>query len=215
MRIVIVEDDTLMREGLRLILSRNGHQVEAHDRIPREIGSTHAGPPDLLLTDIRLPPSHRAEGLGFARSARVRWPELNVLLLSAHIETSWLMELFESSTAGTGYLLKDRIGDVSTFMAAVERVGAGGSAVDPEVFTQALRRGAPSRLDQLSEREREVLAAIAEGLANREIATRLFITESAVNKHVGHIFEKLELHPGSGHRRVQAVLAYLESPATS
>lgn len=209
MRVLVVEDDALLREGLRLILQQAGHRVETLPQAPADPATLTAHAPDLLLTDIRLPPNHRDEGLRLANTAREQRPDLNVLVLSAHLESVGVLELFETTTAGTGYLLKDRIGDVPTFVSAVERVATGGSAVDPEVITQAMRRSRPTPLDALTERERHVLATIAEGLGNSEIAERLVISESAVNKHVGNIFDKLDLNHRAGHRRVLAVLTYL------
>ncbi|GGS84695.1 response regulator [Nonomuraea spiralis] len=213
MRVLIVEDDVLLREGLRLIVEGRGHQATCVGDATAASALLREAAPDVLLTDIRLPPSHRDEGIQLALSARERYPELHVLVLSAYVETRYAAELFHTGRAGTGYLLKERIGDVPDFLAALERVGAGGSAIDPDVVAKAFRRR-NSTLESLSARERDVLEAVAEGLNNAEIATRLVVTESAVNKHISNIFAKLRLVDGSGNRRVQAVLTYLNEMGT-
>jgi DNA-binding NarL/FixJ family response regulator len=164
--------------------------------------------PDVAVVDVRLPPTFRDEGIRAAVEARRRVPELNVLVLSQYVEQTYAAELLADGRGGIGYLLKDRVADTSEFVAAVRRVAEGGTALDPEVVRQLVaRRGS---LSQLTPREREVLALMAEGRSNAGIAETLVVTESAVEKHVGRIFEKLVLPPAdSDHRRVLAVLAYL------
>ncbi|MDA8370246.1 MAG: response regulator transcription factor [Nocardiopsaceae bacterium] len=210
MRVVIVEDNVVLAEGLKLLLETSGHEaaavlgdaeglVEAVDR--------HA--PDIVIVDVRLPPTYRDEGLRAAIQARRARPDLAVLVFSQYVEEVYATELFTDGARGVGYLLKDRVARVDEFLGALDRVAQGGTAVDPEVVHQLLtRRQHP--LSRLTSREQEVLALMAEGLGNGEIARRLVVTEGAVHKHIGRIFTKLGLAEGdSGHRRVRAVLAYL------
>ncbi|HEY3710618.1 MAG TPA: response regulator transcription factor [Amycolatopsis sp.] len=211
MRIVIAEDNTLLREGIVLLVKSAGHEV---------VGVAGSGPeivpallkhrPDIAVLDVRMPPSFRDEGLAAAVEARKQLPGLPVLVLSQYVEQAYATELLATGANGTGYLLKDRIGRVEEFLDALERVAAGGTALDPEVVTQLMNRHDP--LDSLTAREREVLHLMAEGHENLAIAHRLVVTERAVTKHIGNIFRKLGLPAGdSGHRRVLAVLAYVNS----
>lgn len=210
MRIVIAEDNTLLREGIVLLATTAGHEV---------VGIAASGPeilpallrhqPDIAVIDVRLPPGFRDEGLRAAIEARAQLPGLPVLVLSQYVEQAYATELLAGGARGIGYLLKDRIGRVEEFLDALDRVAAGGTALDPEVVTQLMSRGDP--LDALTAREREVLALMAQGHDNATIARLLVVTERAVAKHVGNIFRKLDLPPSdSGHRRVLAVLAYLQ-----
>jgi DNA-binding NarL/FixJ family response regulator len=208
-RVVIAEDLALLREGLVRLLTEGGFDVVA----AVEDGSALlrvavTEKPDVAVVDVRLPPTFRDEGIRAAVEARRRVPELNVLVLSQYVEQTYAAELLADGRGGIGYLLKDRVADTSEFVAAVRRVAEGGTALDPEVVRQLVaRRGS---LSQLTPREREVLALMAEGRSNAGIAETLVVTESAVEKHVGRIFEKLVLPPAdSDHRRVLAVLAYL------
>jgi DNA-binding NarL/FixJ family response regulator len=208
---VIVEDLALLREGLVRLLEDAGHDVIA----AVEDGSgllrvAVTERPDVAVVDVRLPPSFRDEGLRAAIEARRRVPGLPVLVLSQYVEQTYASELLAGGVGGVGYLLKERVADTRDFVAAVERVAEGGTALDPEVVRQLVaRRG---QLSELTPREREVLGLMAEGRSNAAIAAELVISESAVEKHVSRIFEKLGLPPSdSDHRRVLAVLAYLRA----
>ncbi|MFF2960532.1 LuxR C-terminal-related transcriptional regulator [Streptomyces sp. NPDC057963] len=211
MRIVIAEDNVLLREGLILLLEDVGHEIVAVVGSGPEIVPTlleHR--PDVAVLDVRLPPGFRDEGLRAAIEARKIMPGQPLLVLSQYVEESYAAELLGQGASGIGYLLKDRVGHIEEFQDALERVAAGGTALDPEVVSQLMSRRDP--LDALSPREREVLGLMAQGLDNPTIATTLFITERSVSKHIGSILAKLNLPPSdSGHRRVLAVLAYLNA----
>ena len=213
MRLVIAEDNALLREGLVLLLSSVGHDVVAVVRTGPEILPallTHR--PDAAVIDVRMPPTFRDEGLRSALAARQSLPGLPVLVLSQYVEQSYATELLGGGAGGVGYLLKDRVGRVEEFLDALDRVAAGGTALDPEVVTELLARRQSSPLDSLTAREHEVLALMAQGHDNPAIARALMVTERSVSKHIGNVFSKLGLPPtDSGHRRVLAVLAYLES----
>jgi DNA-binding NarL/FixJ family response regulator len=217
-RIVIGEDSVLLREGLARLLEETGHDVVAQagdaEELMRKVG---AHKPDLVTVDVRMPPSFTDEGIRAALMIRDRWPQVAVLVLSEHVESTYALELFADGTDGLGYLLKQRVSDLDQFADAVSRVAGGGSALDPEVVSHLLgrhRRGDP--LDRLTPREREVLGLMAEGRSNHAIAERLVITERAVEKHVTSIFSKLDLPAtAEAHRRVLAVLKYLEAPTTN
>ncbi|MFF9900375.1 response regulator [Streptomyces longispororuber] len=210
---MLAEDSVLLREGLVGVLSRFGHEVVAAvgdaDAL-REAVTAHA--PDVVVTDVRMPPDFQDEGLRAALALRARRPGLPVLVLSQYVQRSYAAELLDSGDGGgVGYLLKDRIGQVEQFVDAFARVAAGGTVVDPEVVRQLLRRRRDP-LERLTPREREVLALVAEGRSNAAIAAELVVTEAAVGKHIGNILGKLDLPPAEGtHRRVLAVLAYLRS----
>jgi DNA-binding NarL/FixJ family response regulator len=218
MRIVIAEDSAVLRAGLIEILADRGHEVVA---AVADAGALRAAVaehrPDVTIVDVRMPPTHTDEGLRAAVALRRDHPGLGVLVFSQYIETSYAAELLGAKSsggaAGVGYLLKDRVVDVAEFVDALTRVAAGGTALDPEVVTQML--GASRRagtLAGLTSREREVLALMAEGRSNSAISAILFISERAVEKHIGNIFSKLGLPPSdTDHRRVLAVLRYLES----
>ncbi|MEU8394127.1 response regulator transcription factor [Nonomuraea sp. NPDC048892] len=209
MRVVIAEDAVLLREGLAGLLERFGHTVAAAvGDAPALIEAVAAHRPDVVVTDVRMPPGFADEGLRAALELRRRDPALAVLVLSQYVEQTYAGELLETG-AGIGYLLKDRIGDVREFVEALDRVAAGGTVVDPEVVRQLLRRRRDP-LARLTPREHEVLGLIAEGRSNASIAKELYVTEAAVAKHIAGIFAKLDLPPAAdGHRRVLAVLAYL------
>jgi DNA-binding NarL/FixJ family response regulator len=212
MRVVIAEDSVLLREGLARLLADGGFDVVGlagdGDDLLRKVGAHR---PDVAVVDVRMPPSHTDEGLRAALHIRERHPSTGVLVLSAYVEERYAMDLIAEGAQGVGYLLKDRVADVSRFTEAVRRVGEGGSALDPEVVAQLLgraRRDDP--LSELTPREREVLGLMAEGRTNHAIAEGLVITERAVEKHVTSIFGKLGLAPtAEDHRRVLAVLTYL------
>ncbi|WP_043514464.1 MULTISPECIES: response regulator transcription factor [unclassified Actinoplanes] len=208
---VVAEDSPLLREGLIGILGRFGHEtVAAVADAGALVDAVRADRPDLLITDVRMPPRHADDGLRAAVALRGECPGLPVLVLSQYVEQSYAAKLLDSGDgAGVGYLLKDRIGAVADFMTAVEQVAAGRTVVDPDVVRQLIRRR-QDPLDRLSPREQEVLALMAQGHANTFIGATLTITDAAVNKHIGSIFTKLDLPVATeGHRRVLAVLAYL------
>jgi DNA-binding NarL/FixJ family response regulator len=213
MRIVIAEDDPLLREGLALLLRAESLDVVATTDSPDAfLAAVDAYEPDVAIVDVRMPPTHTDEGIVAAVEARRRRPGLAVLVLSAYVEQAFATELLAGGAARLGYLLKERVGRVEEFLGALQRVAAGGTAIDPEVVAQLLARTRPDgALERLSPRERDVLAVMAEGLGNTAIAERLFITDGAVHKHIRSIFAKLELAPSDrADRRVTAVLRYLE-----
>ncbi|MGC4983404.1 response regulator [Streptomyces sp. DT193] len=215
MRIVIAEDDLLLREGLALLLRAEGLDVVATAGTPDEaLAAIDEHKPDVAILDVRMPPTHTDEGIVAAVEARRRRPDLAVLVLSAYVEQSFATELLTSGVSGLGYLLKERVGRVEEFLDALRRVTDGGTAIDPEVVGQLFTRShQDTRLDRLSPRERDVLALMAEGLGNTAIAERLVVTEGAVHKHIRSIFAKLDLSPTDRvDRRVAAVLRYLEDP---
>jgi DNA-binding NarL/FixJ family response regulator len=212
-RIVIAEDDALLREGLALLLRAEGLDVVATAGNPAEfLVAVGEHEPDVAIVDVRMPPTHTDEGIVAAVEARRRRPGLAVLVLSAYVEQMFATELLAGGARSLGYLLKERVGRVEEFLAALERVAAGGTAIDPEVVGQLLARNRPDDgLSELSPRELEVLALMAEGLGNTAIAERMFVTEGAVHKHIRSIFAKLHLAPDDrADRRVTAVLRYLE-----
>jgi DNA-binding NarL/FixJ family response regulator len=209
----------LLREGIVRLLTETGFEVvgqagDAEDLLRKAL----AHHPDVVIADVQMPPGNGDDGLQAALEIRRRRPETGVLVLSNYYEEEYALELIGDRAEGVGYLLKQRIGDLDAFVGAVRRVAGGGSALDPEVVGRMLgRRRAPGPLDELSPREREVLAAMAEGMSNRGIAEKLVVTDAAVEKHVNRIFHKLGLSATpSGHRRVLAVLTYLRgSPDTT
>jgi DNA-binding NarL/FixJ family response regulator len=212
-RIVIAEDDALLRAGLALLLRAEGLDVVATAGGPAEfLAAVDEHGPDVAIVDVRMPPTHTDEGIVAAVEARRRRPGLAVLVLSAYVEQAFANDLLSSGAAGLGYLLKERVGRVEEFLTALERVAGGGTAIDPEVVGQLLARNRPDDgLSELSPRELEVLALMAEGLGNTAISERLFVTEGAVHKHIRSIFAKLHLAPDDrADRRVTAVLRYLE-----
>ncbi|ULR54943.1 response regulator transcription factor [Streptomyces deccanensis] len=213
MRVVIAEDNALLREGLVLLLTSAGHEVAAvAGSGPEILPALLEHRPNVAVLDVRMPPGFRDEGLRAALEARRRLPGLPVLVLSQYVEESYAAELLGGGAGGVGYLLKDRVGRVDEFLDALDRVAAGGTALDPEVVTELLTRRRDSPLDALTPREREVLALMAEGHDNATIARTLVVTERAVSKHIGNVFLKLGLPTSdTGHRRVLALLAYLNN----
>ena len=215
MRVVIADDSVLLREGVSRLLAETGFEVVGQagdvDELLREVARTA---PDVAIIDIRMPPTHTDEGLRAARELRSRYPSLGILVLSQYVRPSYAFELLADDARGVGYLLKDRVSDLRELAGAVERVGMGGSVLDPSVVAQLVgrRRRGHDPIDDLTEREREVLALVAEGRSNRAIAERLVITERTVEKHVRSILMKLRIPESQDdHRRVLAVLAYLGS----
>jgi DNA-binding NarL/FixJ family response regulator len=212
LRVVIGEDDVLMREGIARVLGEAGYDVAAvagdADDLLRKALAHHA---DIVVADVQMPPGNGDDGLRAAAEVRKRRPATSVLILSKFYEEDYALELIGERPEGVGYLLKERIGDVNAFIEAVGRVAAGGSALDPEVVGRMLgRRRRSGPLDSLTPRERDVLAAMAEGKSNLGIAQSLFVSQAAVEKHVTAIFRKLHITPtDTEHRRVQAVLTYL------
>ena len=214
LRVVIGEDDVLLREGIVRLLSEAGFDVVAQagdaDDLLRK-GLAHR--PDVAVVDVQMPPRREDDGLVAAMELRRRLPDTGVLVLSQYYEESYALDLIGDRAEGVGYLLKERVGDVAAFVDAVERVAAGGSAIDPQIVSRMFgRRRGGSPLDDLTPRERDVLAAMAEGKSNLGIAESLVVSENAVEKHVTHIFQKLDIrHTTTDHRRVLAVLKYMRS----
>jgi DNA-binding NarL/FixJ family response regulator len=217
MRVVIAEDSAVVRAGLAEILADRGHQVVAAvgdgEALVAAVAEHH---PDVTVVDVRMPPGYTDEGLRAAIAIRRDHPETGVLVFSQYVETRYAADLLRSArgnSGGVGYLLKDRVADVAEFIEAVGRVAAGGTALDPEVVSQLLAAsGRADALGDLTNREREVLALMAEGRSNGAIAHLLVVSERAVEKHVSNIFSKLGLAPSDAdHRRVLAVLRYLEA----
>ena len=221
MRVVIVEDQALLREGIVALLQENGIEVVAQAQDGEGLLRIVAGhKPDLAIVDVRLPPTFTDEGIRAALEARRRHPELAVLVLSQYVEPVYTGELLASGESGVGYLLKERVGEVRSFLDAVARVAGGGTALDREVIALLVReqgrRARDDALGQLTPREHETLSLIAQGRSNAAIARELVITLGAVEKHVTNIFTKLDLPAtDDDHRRVLAVLAYLGAVESS
>jgi DNA-binding NarL/FixJ family response regulator len=212
-RVVIADDSVLLREGVASLLEEAGFEVVGQAGDPDDLLlKVRSYEPDVVVVDIRMPPTHTDEGLRAAQEIRERHPGVGVLVLSQYVESGYALELLQGSAEGVGYLLKDRVSDVQEFAAAVKRVGEGGSALDPEVVSRLVgRRRGDDPIAQLTPREREVLELMAEGRSNQGIAERLVVTERAVEKHVTSILQKLRLPAAAeDHRRVLAVLAYLK-----
>lgn len=212
MRVVLAEDLVLLRDGLiRLLNAHDFEVVEAVDNGPDLLEALVKHKPDVAVVDVRLPPSFTDEGLRAAIEARSKVPGLPVLVLSQYVEQLYARELLSDRRGGVGYLLKDRISDITQFIDAIRRVAAGGTAMDPDVISQLLsRRARDQPITTLTPREREVLGLMAEGRSNAAIAAQMFITEKAVSKHTNNIFGKLGLPQSEDdNRRVLAVLAYL------
>jgi DNA-binding NarL/FixJ family response regulator len=213
-RVILAEDSTLLREGLVRLLAEEGHEVTAAVGTATELlAAVAAEPPDVVVTDVRMPPTHTDDGLRAALEIRATWPAVGVLVLSQYVEKRYAADLIADHAGRVGYLLKDRVTQVGEFLDALERVAAGGAAFDPEVVRRLLARTSHTDpLTRLTPREREVLEAMAEGHTNAGIAARLSVSQSAVEKHVNAIFDKLALPTDAGYsRRVLAVLRYLGS----
>lgn len=214
MRILIVEDSVLLREGISRLLVDAGHDVVAALPDATQVDTAVVEQePELAILDVRLPPTFTDEGIRCALRLRREQPDLAVLVLSQYVEERYATDLIASNSGGLGYLLKDRVADVEEFLTSVDTVGSGGTVLDPEVVSQLLtRRSRDSRISRLTERESEVLALMAQGHSNQAIAKNLFISEGSVEKHISSLFTKLDLEPNvAGNRRVLAVLAYIGS----
>ncbi|MFF9566534.1 response regulator [Streptomyces sp. NPDC014685] len=213
LRVVLAEDSVLLRDGLAGLLARFGHEVVAAVGDAEALVAAEAAhAPDIVVTDVRMPPGFQDEGLHAAIRLRTRRPALPVLVLSQYVQRTYAADLLDSGDgSGVGYLLKDRVGQVEEFVDALHEVAAGGTVVDPEVVRQLLRRRRDP-LERLTPREREVLALVAQGGSNGAIARELVVSEAAVGKHIGNILAKLDLPPADEtHRRVLAVLTYLRA----
>ena len=217
MRIVIAEDSAILRAGLAQLLTLRGHEVSAQVAdaaaaigAVREAAARDDGP-DAVVMDIRMPPTFTDEGIRAALELRGAHPKLGILVFSQYVEARFAARLLEHGASGFGYLLKDRVADVSEFVDALTRVAAGGTALDPEIVTAMLTANADKALASLTPREYEVLGLMAEGRSNAAIRRALVVSDGAVEKHIGNVFSKLGLEPGADeHRRVVAVLRYLE-----
>jgi DNA-binding NarL/FixJ family response regulator len=211
-RVVLAEDSVLLREGIARLLEDQGFEIVAQTGTAEDLMlKVRSYSPNVVIVDIRMPPTHTDEGLKAAQEIKETYPQVGVLVLSQYVEPTYAMELLAESAEGVGYLLKDRVSNVDEFAAAVRRVGEGGSALDPAIVSQLVgRRRRDDPLDQLTPREREVLEHMAQGRSNQGIANELVVTERAIEKHVTSIFGKLRLpHATEDHRRVLAVLTYL------
>ena len=213
MRVVLAEDSVLLREGVARLLEDQGFDIVAQTGTAEDLMlKVRSYSPNVVIVDIRMPPTHTDEGLKAAQEIRGSYPEIGVLVLSQYVEATYALELLSESAEGVGYLLKDRVSDIAVLAAAVRLVGDGGSALDPAIVSQLVgRRRRDDPIDQLTPREREVLEHMAQGRSNQGIADQLVVTERAVEKHVTSIFAKLRLpHTSEDHRRVLAVLTYLQ-----
>lgn len=215
MRVVLADDSLILREGLARLLEEAGFEVAGQASTGRELlECVESTRPDVAVVDIRMPPTHTDEGLQAAHEIRARFPEVAILVLSQFVRPSYALELLSEGTEGLGYLLKDRVSDLDELAASVRRVAEGGSVLDPLVVQQLVSRPrvGPDPLEELTDREREVLELMAEGRSNRAIGEKLFITEHTVEKHVKGILGKLRIPTSADdHRRVLAVLTYLNS----
>ena len=215
MRVVLADDSLLLREGLARLLGEAGFEVVGQAGTGEELlDQVEATGPDVAIIDIRMPPTHTDEGVQAAREIRARHPGVAILVLSQFVRPNYALELLSNGSEGVGYLLKDRVSDLDELASSVRRVAEGGSVLDPLVVQQLVSRprSGPSPLDDLTDREREVLELMAEGRSNKAIAQRLFVTEHTVEKHVKNILGKLRIPiSADDHRRVLAVLTYLNS----
>ena len=212
MRVIIAEDSVLLRAGLtRLLIDAGEEVIAAVGDGEALVDAVARNQPDLAVVDVRMPPDFTDEGLRAALRVRAEWPAVGILVLSQYVEEEYATELLAAEQGGVGYLLKDRVADVSEFLDAARRVGDGGTVLDPEVVAQLLARSRRQHpLDRLTPREREVLGLMAEGRSNAAIAKSLVVSDGAVEKHVSNIFSKLDLAPAEeDHRRVLAVLTWL------
>src|SRR5262245_22377407 len=211
LRVVVADDNALLREGIAALLEGAGHEVVGRSGDADDLRlKVRSYTPDVAIVDVRMPPNNTDDGLVAAAEIRRTWPQVAVIVLSQHLEPAYMLELVGDDASGVGYLLKDRVRDVGEFVDAVERVAAGGTAFDPDVVKSLVDGRRRSVLDELTEQEREVLSLIAEGRSNRAIAKQLYFSPRAVERHVQHIFQKLDLpDTEDDNRRVLAVLALL------
>lgn len=212
-RVVLADDSLLFREGLARLLADHGFVVTAQAGDADELHvAVHREVPDVVVTDIRMPPTNTNEGLIAAQRVRAEHPRVGVLVLSHHVETRQAIKLLQDNTQRVGYLLKDRVSDISEFTDAIRRIARGGSVIDPEVVAHLLRHRADGALAGLTNREHDILSLMAEGRSNRAIGDRLFLSPKTVETHIGAIFTKLGLLPADDdHRRVLAVITYLKN----
>jgi DNA-binding NarL/FixJ family response regulator len=214
-RVVVADDAVILREGLARLLAEAGFEIAGLAADAEELlALVERTRPQVAIIDIRMPPTHTDEGLRAAHAIRERHPDVGILVLSQHVRASYALELLAQGSAGVGYLLKERVSDLGELAASVERIAGGGSVLDPQVVEQLVerRRHGDEPLDRLTDREREVLALMAEGRSNRAIAERLVVTEHTIEKHVKNIFATLRLPPSpDDHRRVLAVVSYLNA----
>jgi DNA-binding NarL/FixJ family response regulator len=214
-RVAVADDAVLLREGLSRLLTEAGFEIVGLAADAEELLElVERTAPDVAIVDIRMPPTHTDEGLRAAKTIRERWPSVGLLVLSQHVNTRYAVELLSGGTDGVGYLLKERVSDLAQLASSVNQVGQGGSVLDPAVVGELVgrRRQGDNPLEHLTEREREVLALMAEGRSNHAIAERLFVTDHTVEKHVKNIFGSLQLPLSpDDHRRVLAVITYLNS----
>jgi DNA-binding NarL/FixJ family response regulator len=214
-QVVVADDAVILREGLARLLEEAGFEVSGLAADADELCALVEDlQPDVAIVDIRMPPTHTDEGLQAAKLIRARWPQVGILVLSQHVQARYAVELLASGTERVGYLLKDRVSDLGELSESVKRIGEGGSVLDPTVVAQLVgqRRTGNTPLEDLTERELEVLALMAEGRSNKAIGERLFITEHTVEKHVKSIFGTLRLPPSpDDHRRVLAVVTFLDA----
>ena len=222
MRVLICEDSVLLREGLVRLLVHSGHEVvidlpEASGLMDFLDSASEEQFPQICILDVRLPPTYTDEGIRAALELRKKYPDLPVLVLSQYVEERYASELISTQSGAIGYLLKDRVADVSEFIASLEQIAAGGTILDQEVVAQLLtRRNHDDRMQRLTDRERTVLGALAEGKSNQAIAALLFLSEASVEKYITSIFQKLGLEAdGTGNRRVLAALAHIETLGTT
>ncbi|WPF65514.1 MULTISPECIES: response regulator transcription factor [unclassified Corynebacterium] len=210
LRIVLADDSALLREGVAGLLERRGHRIVGQAATGPQIAEVLADipTPDILITDVRMPPNMADDGLKAAVSLRSIYPEMAVMVLSQYVAPAYAVELFAHATSGTGYLLKDRVSDVADFLTSLGVVAQGGTVIDPTVAS-ALMASGRSGLGELTPREREVLELMSRGQSNRDIAQNLVISGAAVAKHISNIFSKLRLDPTEENRRVKAILEYL------
>lgn len=217
MRILIAEDSALLREALTALVERLGHTVAATAETAPELEQafielhTDGRPPDVIITDVRMPPGNKDDGLLAALAIRMAYPTQPIMVLSQYLADTNARRLLTLPEGAVGYLLKDRINRVRDFARALETVASGGTTIDPEVVQHLLNTAHPGPLDALTPRENEVLKLMADGHSNAAIAKQLVLSDPAVGKHVGHIFQKLDLNPVEENRRVKAVLTYLQA----
>ncbi len=212
LKIVVADDSAILREGLAGLLERRGHtivgQAASAPELEDIVEQMRDSLPDVVITDVRMPPGMGDDGLKAAVALRTAYPGLPVMVLSQYVAPAYAVELFDAPDAGTGYLLKDRVSEVRDFLASLDIVAQGGTVIDPTV-AQALMRSGRSGLGELTPREREVLELMSRGQSNKDIATELVLSAAAVAKHVSNIFTKLRLDPSEDNRRVKAILQYL------